>query len=104
MQPYFLVHFEIVLHKVSSSYQRKCFDKLRIGFIITNDDHSWSIIYIDIFISIHKNHNNVWDNKHHSLIVKTRFAIIDSTVHNRTTLLTTHKYLNQFNLWTKAMV
>ena len=41
MQPYFLVHFEIVLHKVSSSYQRKCFDKLRIGFIITNDDHSF---------------------------------------------------------------
>ena len=80
----FLLHFEIVLHKVYSNYQRKCFDKLRKGFINTSE---WSqlakqlhIFYIDIFIFIHKNDNSVWDNKVPCQIVKARFATIDSTV------------------------
>ena len=36
----------------------------------------WPIIYTDSSKSIHKNHNNVWDNKVHVLIAKMRSPTI----------------------------
>ena len=39
---------------------------------------SYNIIYTNSVISIHKNQNNVWDNKAYSVIIKTHFLIISS--------------------------